>query len=347
MHNSNIRPRPMHSGLQVTRRTLQCLVAVLFLSVSALAAAGHGDFEVNEIVVFGDSLSDTGNVFIATSNPTPETPFQIPASPQWFEGRFTNGLVWHEVLAEGLGLPPASPSLMGGSNYAWGGANFGPGFSETGVPNVGSQIDQYLFTNSPTDDQLFILQAGNNDFIPPGAPADANALVDIVIDHVSTLAAAGARHFMVPTSDIRSNTPGLNPPLNQALFGPELSDEAIAEVLAQSKRFNRLLRYRLSKLERQLNRTYDGVTISYLNISLAGRLISKRPRVFGIDDVSTPALTSNFSPVCFCEGVVAEDEERYFFFDIVHPTATVHEVYGELALLTVTWKLAKRPRWAH
>ena len=45
------------------------------------------------IVVFGDSLSDTGNFFLASGGAV--------AGPPYFEGRFSDGPVWVEVLAEG------------------------------------------------------------------------------------------------------------------------------------------------------------------------------------------------------------------------------------------------------
>ena len=45
-----------------------------------------------------------------------------------------------------------------------------------------------------------------------------------------------------------------------------------------------------------------------------------------------------------CRGVAAEDANSYFYFDIVHPTATVHEVIGEQALRALSWKLALADR---
>lgn len=37
-----------------------------------------------------------------------------------------------------------APSLLGGTNYAWGSAETGSGLSAFGVPNVGLQVDQFL-----------------------------------------------------------------------------------------------------------------------------------------------------------------------------------------------------------
>jgi 3-phytase len=296
-------------------------------------------------VVFGDSLSDTGNVFLATSVPSPQFPFQIPASPQWFMGRFTNGPVWHEILTAGLGLAPAAPSLAGGNNYAWGGAELGPGFALFGgVPNVGLQVEQFLATRSPEADQLFVIQGGNNDLIPPGAPADPTTLVDWVESYVRALADRGARHFLIPNSIILENTPGLNPPLDQFLFGPGDHSAAVAEIIEAGRTFNRLLKKRMMQLEKELAETHEGLTITQPAFGLAGRIVSLTGQRFGIDNVTEPALTASFNPACFCEGVVAEEPDRFYYFDIVHPGAVVHEQLGELAAMDVAWRLNQTAR---
>jgi hypothetical protein len=49
-----------------------------------------------------------------------------------------------EVLAQELGVTTPAPSLLGGTNYAWGSAETGSGLSAFGVPNVGLQVDQFL-----------------------------------------------------------------------------------------------------------------------------------------------------------------------------------------------------------
>lgn len=343
------------------------LLAALLIGISGQAAAGD-EIEINEIVVFGDSLSDTGNVF-ALTDLNPDFPIPIPASPTWFEGRFTNGPVWHEAFADGLGVMPQSlPAFGGGLNYAFGGAEYGSGFSATGTPNVGTQIDWYLSgippfpflpvspPGVPSNDQLFVINGANNDFIPPGPPADPRELADTVVDHITTLAAAGARHFLVPSSVVDETRPGLNPPLDAALFFPETpTAEAKQEILDSVRRFNRRLSFKLFRLERALNREYDEpVTITVLNLALAQDFILRRPWFFGIENVTDPALVfpppeslpPGVGPTCFCVGAVPPgvDPELYFYFDIVHPTARVHEIFGYLALLNVRWKLALASR---
>src|SRR5262245_37490212 len=72
--------------------TVITLVLGLYL-VPVLAVA----VPFREVVVFGDSLSDTGNVFTVTEPVLAEA---IPVSPPYFQGRFSNGPVWVERLAE-------------------------------------------------------------------------------------------------------------------------------------------------------------------------------------------------------------------------------------------------------
>src|SRR3954470_16072550 len=88
------------------------------------------------VVVFGDSLSDTGNVRARTSAKSSGVIDYPSHTFNYDNGRFTNDTetdpashtylgVWHEQLARSfLGLPAASNSLGGsaGLNYAFGGA---------------------------------------------------------------------------------------------------------------------------------------------------------------------------------------------------------------------------------
>ena len=66
------------------------------------------------IYSFGDSLSDVGNVDLATGGIEPASPY--------VDGQFSNGPVWAQDLAGKLGLPALIPSLAGGTDYAFGGA---------------------------------------------------------------------------------------------------------------------------------------------------------------------------------------------------------------------------------
>jgi outer membrane lipase/esterase len=75
--------------------------------VTALTAPGaHAAF--SNAYFFGDSLSDTGNIYAFTGFTQP--------TPPYFNGRFSNGPVWVEYLAAGIGKPNASTASLAGGN---------------------------------------------------------------------------------------------------------------------------------------------------------------------------------------------------------------------------------------
>lgn len=69
----------------VTRLALLAFMATFVFST--------GQFEpINELYVFGDSLSDVGTVFQATRG-------TYPPQRTYFQGHYSNGRVWVEYLA--------------------------------------------------------------------------------------------------------------------------------------------------------------------------------------------------------------------------------------------------------
>ena len=86
------------------------LVTAASLLVTAFAVNADA---YSNVYVFGDSLSDNGNLNLLTGAPTPT--------------RFTNGPVAVEVVAGGLGLGQLLPSnhlngVIEGNNFAYAGA---------------------------------------------------------------------------------------------------------------------------------------------------------------------------------------------------------------------------------
>src|SRR4051812_17171996 len=118
-----------------SRRLASSLLVLAALS-ARVGTAPAADPPFSKVYVFGDSNVDNGNVFIATSFPGDDIP-TFPPSPPYDMGRFSNGPLWVEVMADRLGLPNPAPSLAGGTDYAWGGATTGPGLSPFGTPNLG------------------------------------------------------------------------------------------------------------------------------------------------------------------------------------------------------------------
>ncbi|CAF4845288.1 unnamed protein product, partial [Rotaria sp. Silwood1] len=104
------------------------------------------------IVGFGDSTTDTGNVYNLTG-------FKWPVVPPYYNGRFSNGKLWIEKLG-----------ISNLINNAYGGAttdnNLVQGFTalNLAVPGVRQQITKYINTTNLTQVNfhriIYIIWAG-------------------------------------------------------------------------------------------------------------------------------------------------------------------------------------------
>ncbi len=280
------------------------LLKVLAVALALFAGLGfarpaNADAPYSQIVVFGDSLSDTGNVFLATGG--------AEVGPPYYRGRFSNGPVWVEVLAQELGLPVPRASLAGGTNYAWGGAETGPGLSFFDTPNVGMQIDFFLADRGGlVGDELIVVAAGSNDLFWQAPFSPAQIAKNLAHD-IRRLANAGGQTFLVPNLVAIGETP---------LFRGT-PDENRLNVLATE--VNRQLSKELDDLENSL-----GITI--LRFDMAGVLDAMllMPGEFGLSNVTDPAW-------CEAENTIVPNPDEYLFWDVIHPTRVAHEIAGEAA----------------
>lgn len=158
-------------------------------------------YKYSQVVVFGASLSDTGNVFAATGGKTPG-----PA-PYYFGGRWSNGPLWIENVAAKVGKT-VTRSSAGGTNFAYGGAKTcALAGVEPAVPDMCTQVALFLgATGGKADSEaLYVIDAASvgsnmlavlgsggaipNSAVTAAAPADTAAMMQLYN--------AGARHFLV------------------------------------------------------------------------------------------------------------------------------------------------------
>ena len=273
---------------KVVRQALAVVVLAcgMLLPSGELSAAGF-----SQLVVFGDSLSDTGNV----SNRT----FGITPGGDYFDGRFSNGPLWVEHLADQLQLNPPIPSSDDGLNYASGGAETGSGWAFFLVsPNIGRQVDDYLDDFSPAGDELFLIWGGANNYLD-GEDDPADPVADL-IDDIETLADAGAASFLVPNLPSLGSVPRFLNTGQQAV----MRDRSIA--------FNDLLVDELDVLSDQRE-----IDIFQLDIFGMFEEMLLDPAIFGFTNVTNPALDDE-----------PANPDEYLFWDDVHPTRVAHQLIG-------------------
>ncbi|MNG75847.1 Lipase 1 precursor [compost metagenome] len=175
--------------LKITRMPRPAVLAVAILCSMTTSALAY-----DQLYVFGDSLSDTGN-----------------------NGRFTydsnKHLLYDEVLAQRIGAALVA-SDNGGDNYAAGGGVAVPALNP--ADNTQDQVQSYLNrVNGRADgDGLYIHWIGGNDLAaaalnPTTAPGVAYNSAAAAAAQVHSLLNAGAGTVIVPTVPNIGSTPQL------------------------------------------------------------------------------------------------------------------------------------------
>lgn len=300
------------TGNRPVHQLLYSLVAVCVVSGCSSTTTSTSSLQNFErIYVFGDSLSDTGNVSQATGG-------TLPPSPPYGQGRFSNGPIWVEYLASKLGLTP-NPR----NNFAFGGAtteitkNSDLG-STIEAPGLLGQIEDFTAANpSANPNALYIVWAGANDYLG-GATNPAVPLKNLS-KAVQSLAAVGAQHVLV------ANLPDLDK-LPATLDSPSAST------------LNNLTREHnsgLTKALNTLNQTLDPDTrITVLDVNFLFSQAIADPAKFGFTNVTTP---------CLVNSTVCDNPDEFLFWDNIHPTTAGHQVLGKLAFFALTSESTPEP----
>jgi phospholipase/lecithinase/hemolysin len=322
--------------------------AFLLLSVGIFNPGAGAEF--SNLFVFGDSLSDSGNNAVALAPNVTPVPISgnsfIPIFP-YASGRYTNADVWAQLLASSLGVS-AAPSLLGGTDYAFGGALTGP-VSELTPPSLEAQVALFLSQHDgiAPSDALYVIEGGSENaraaLVAIGDCAGILSCVSGVIQSTAAdlatdigtidaeLEQAGAKNIVVWNVPDIGTTPAvrssgdlasafgttITSAMNQALSGAIGNDPAIE--------------------------LFDA--FSLLNEAVA------HPSDFGLSNVTDA-----------CAQFIACDPSQYLFWDGIHPTSAAQPFISDailslaervpepssLGLLTAALAglgLIGRPRW--
>ncbi|AYG95311.1 autotransporter domain-containing protein [Brevundimonas naejangsanensis] len=287
---------------------LLCGAALAALTCAVVSAAGAASAQsYGRLVVFGDSLSDNGNLYLATGGAT-------PASPPYGAGRFSNGPVFTERL--GFSAAHFTGPVTGSINYAFGGARTD---SQAMPLGMRLQMADYQARGGKfgPNDLVSVLGGANNIFQGlPAAGASPNpqgAIAPVALAAaadmnfiVGSIAQAGAGTILVTNLPKLSLTPQF-----RATPAAPLADYAVTT-------FN-------GALLTGLNATAaarPGTNIIVMDLFKVGDVIANNPSAFGVTNITQP---------CFNGVTVCSNPDSYFYFDGVHPTAKGHAVIAQLA----------------
>jgi len=298
-----------------TKRLLTGFWAILMAVSLAIPATAE---PIDSIVFFGDSLSDTGNVSLATGGALPGPEYNQGsdgAPPDFTAGQWSDplGPSWPTVFASMFGLS-ATPSVVGGNNYAWGGARTGVNSDPLGVPWLDQQVGLYALTDpAPTEGTLASIMIGGNDiasnvlFDPEAAVANG---ITSITTQIANLYGLGVRQFLI------SNVPdiGVTPRFQ------EFEDDfpGIAALASfWTTQWNDALYTALGDL------MLPGANINLLDLFGLGK------------DPELLSLFANTTDPCLTTSSICDDPSSYFYWDAFHPSSTTHALIADAAYTAV------------
>ena len=306
----------------------QCSLATIFIIATLLASSVSAQTFTN-VITFGDSLSDSGNVASTDSNLAEGTSYTTNPDPVAFK-----------TIAKAFGFSGDS-SANSGSNYAWGGAcmNTGRPCAYTS-PHIPQQIDSYLSrpgANMKADpNALYTIWGGGNDIestlgrgVAPAYPTDTIAAATANVANIVKLKTAGARYIVV------YNMPNIG-----------LSPNAIAQGAAAQAALTSLSAAYNQALYTGLRQTEDGIipmNVAALFSEIVDDVNSGQ-NSYGINDVTNPACQPGTSNALQCGPAGSTSTEQYaagtnrnhLFADGQHPSGIAHDMIAQSTLSTLS-----------
>lgn len=316
-------------------KKITMLFVVLSLFMVRLACAAS----IDQIVTFGDSLSDNGNLYkIKTiahkANPSVVV---IPASPPYYKGRFTNDLVWVEYLAKMLGLDSDNKAQL--ADFAVGGAWVeGPVASKQPLMvDLNDEVSLYLYLarkDKNKGQHLYTMWMGANDYLSNrlGVNLATTEVVKGIRTQIERLISHGARRFMILNVPDFAVTP----------YGRSVSIVKQINLTALADANNK----KLAAMVADLRLKYSNVLFMTINIHKQFAAAEADPASLGLTNVtqacnnggyadattsaSTDSVASSIkSPILrmayaagkLGDSQVCSDPQDYMFWDQVHPTS--------------------------
>ena len=316
-------------------------IASLLIAAFSVNAENYSN-----VYVFGDSLSDNGNL-------------RAIAPDQTYGDRFSNGPVAVEVVAAGLGftLTPSYHLAGGttGNNFAVAGAKAVDEDGNEATPdiNLPTQVNAFLQINGGVapSDALYIVLIGGNDIraareIRAGVVFAANAqerqairqaanqsIKDAVLSEIAQirkLIAAGASNILVanapdigviPETDLVSLALLANAQTKQQQRKAARLPEVATKL---STKYNRILARNIVRTERQTGLDlieydlFDFLSDQVDNASDYGYT--------NTDDACAYMLSQGGALNPTCDGYVTAT--GFLFYDEIHPTTKAHQAAG-------------------
>lgn len=339
------------------------LLSAFMISASTIAITAA---EYTSVWSIGDSLTDTGRTYDYLSSWYLRWT-RKPYGPHYYQGRFTNGLVWTEYLGgeKGKGGP--------GVNFAWGGAItgttsgsglswFSNRFANWMIPSLEKQVDDYMLpaigaarAQAPGEpacqtcfgqNPLVTVWIGGNNFRVPGESAPSGSALNgyrTARDYITAnVPAALTKIHGALVSN--ANRVGGEAPRAITYYTPTTPDVSLtpkfsrldpaskadlSRVIAET---NRTLKYNLLALGERIPGERIPGRIVIIDTAAMMEEIMANPADFNLTNARDNCISSDSGE--YVGGCTPQNANSYLYWDEFHPTTYVHGQLAEFAANT-------------
>jgi len=315
---------------------------------------------VKRVIIFGDGLSDEGNLFSVSQG-------AVPSARNYYNGMFSNGNTWSASLRSQL-----SEHGVKMSNYAVGGAT---ALSYADVEHLPYTLtDQtYMYHANAlrenwhdANSTLAIIWIGGNDYLTQPASLDAKSQQQLTTDVIATIKAAidalisaGINKFLIVNLPDLSRVPS-----------SKIINKNVNVTHALTEQHNKKLQQMINTFAEQYP---EGYTFKSINIGEFFQKFMDKSQRQGLNDqyhteivnIDFPCYQGGYSWInsemvkvaysAYSEQVLpslinvkdmiyntykyfnaCSNPEKYLFYDYVHPTSQMHKVIYEQIIKNVS-----------
>lgn len=263
--------------------------------------------DIDKIIAFGDSLTDTNNIYNASG-------WLMPNRNSWFQGRFTNGYTWVEYLSKDLKIP----------SYNWAVGGSEGSIKYLILPGINDQIQSWLnymisAKNYDVKKTLFTILIGGNDFVNDNR--NVNDVINDVKTALVTLAQHGAKNiFLMNLPDVTKSPVfhmGKNP------------DDIHQKVIDYNNS--------LITLAKEINTIFPTTNIMLFDTKSSLDKVITNPSLYGFTNTTDSCLNINTDNVLNYTTThnprnICTDASKFVFWDTLHPTTATHYILANEAL---------------
>ncbi len=258
---------------------------------------------VERIVIFGDSLSDTGRLHARTK-------FFYPPEVYW-HSRASNGPIWIDYVANAAGWKVSHHAVAGATagSESW--------LKSLVIPPVSDQVEDYLDDESNRDHRrdLAVIWIGPNNYFSEPEANEVNGVMQEIEAAVAVLHQAGFGMIALGTMPELGGLPVHQRPSAQA------EDKALRVWTAAHNKA-------LKRLMDTLKRNYRQANLFFFDAFRINQQTVDRPLDFGFRNILQACYKGDYLGRMEGKAEFCPDPSAYKFWDEVHPNSKMHCYYA-------------------